>query len=55
VLFIVTTAYGRDSAFTQGAGEGRDTTVEQETESLLLDTVSLSIFGINLQKDTLLE
>lgn len=31
------------------------TTTEQETELLLLDTVSLGIFGTNLQNGTLPE
>lgn len=38
---------------TQGSREEYDTTIEQETELLLLDTVSLSIFGTNFQNGTL--
>ena len=40
---------------TWGSGEEHNTTIEQETEMLLLGTVSLSIFGTNLQNDALPE
>lgn len=40
---------------TQGSGEEHDTAIEQETELLLLGTVSLSIFGTDLQTGTLPE